>query len=127
MKRYVFKYTPEPTKTGIIYRPTTRVSLQSTTHEWYVFRAYVDSGADISLFQKTDAKLIGLNLYEGKYRAVMGIGKTLIPAYTHTVKMKIEETTLNVAVSFADSDEVPRLIGRTDIFKHFKITFNNKT
>jgi hypothetical protein len=89
-------------------------------------RVYIDSGADTPLFTKTDAKLLGLNLYQGEYRPIIGIGKTLIPAYTHKVKMKIEETTLNVNTSFADSDEVPRLLGRTDIFKHFKITFNEQ-
>ena len=126
MKRYIFKYTPEPTRTGIIHRPTARIFLQSTKNEWYAFRVYIDSGADMSLFTKTDAKLLGLNLYKGEYRPIIGIGKNLIPAYTHKIKMKIEETTLNVHTSFADSDEVPRLLGRTDIFKHFKITFNEQ-
>ena len=126
MKRYIFKYTPEPTRTGIIHRPTARILLQSTKNEWYAFRVYIDSGADMSLFTKTDAKLLGLNLYKGEYRPIIGIGKNLIPAYTHKIKMKIEETTLNVHTSFADSDEVPRLLGRTDIFKHFKITFNEQ-
>lgn len=126
MKRYIFKYTPEPTRTGIIHRPTARILLQSTKNEWYAFRVYIDSGADISLFTKTDAKLLVLDLYKGEYRPIIGIGKTLIPAYTHKIKMKIEETTLNVNASFADSDEVPRLLGRTDIFNHFKITFNEQ-
>ena len=126
MNRYIFKYTPEPTRTGIIHRPTARIFLQSTKNEWYAFRVYIDSGADMSLFTKTDAKLLGLDLYKGEYRPIIGIGKTLIPAYTHKVKMKIEETTLNVSTSFADSDEVPRLLGRTDIFKHFRITFNEQ-
>jgi hypothetical protein len=126
LKRYIFKYTPEPTKTGIIHRPTARILLQSTKNEWYAFRVYIDSGADMSLFTRTDAKLLGLDLYKGEYRPIIGVGKTLIPAYTHRIKMKIEETTLNVSTSFADSDEVPRLLGRTDIFKHFKITFNEQ-
>jgi hypothetical protein len=126
LNRYIFKYTPEPTKTGIIHRPTARILLQSTKNEWYAFRVYIDSGADMSLFTRTDAKLLGLDLYKGEYRPIIGVGKTLIPAYTHRIKMKIEETTLNVNTSFADSDEVPRLLGRTDIFKHFKITFNEQ-
>ena len=126
MKRYIFKYAPEPTKTGIIHRPIARILLQSTKDEWFAFRVYIDSGADISLFTKTDAKLLGIDLYKGEYRPIIGIGKTLIPAYTHKVVMRIEETTLNIKTSFADSDEVPRLLGRTDIFKHFKITFNEQ-
>ena len=124
MKRYIFKYTPELTRRGIIYRPTARVYLQSKKSKWFAFRVYIDSGADISLFTKGDSKILELNLYEGEYRPIIGIGKILIPAYIHKVKMKIGDTVLNVSVSFADSDEVPRLLGRTNIFKHFKITFN---
>ncbi|NLF87223.1 hypothetical protein GX563_00200 [Candidatus Bathyarchaeota archaeon] len=40
--------------------------------------------------------------------------------------MKIGDIELNVKAAFADSDEVPRLLGRTDIFPHFKITFNEQ-
>ena len=126
MKQYTFKYTPEPTRTGIIHRPTAHILLQSTKGEWYAFRAYIDSGADISLFTKTDTQLLGLDLYKGQYRPIIGIGKTLIPAYTHQTNIKIGHTTLKAHISFADSDEVPRLLGRTDIFKHFKITFNEQ-
>lgn len=126
MKRYIFKYTPEQTRKGTIYRPTARIYLQSNKDEWFAFRVYIDSGADISLFTKSDAKILELNLYQGEYRPIVGIGKILIPAYTHKIKMKIEETIINVNASFADSDEVPRLLGRTDIFKHFKITFNEQ-
>lgn len=124
MKRYIFKYTPELTRRGIIHRPTARVYLQSNKSEWFAFRVYIDSGADISLFTKGDSKILGLSLYEGEYRPIIGIGKVLIPAYIHKVKMKIGDTVLNINSSFADSDEVPRLLGRTNIFKHFKITFN---
>lgn len=126
MKRYIFSYTPEQTKKGIIYRPTARVYLQSKKGEWFAFRVYVDSGADISLFTKSDAKLLELDFYQGEYRPIVGIGKILIPAYMHNVKMKIGDTILNVNVSFAESDEVPRLLGGTDVFKHFKITFNEQ-
>ena len=124
MKRYIFKYTPELTRRGIIYRPTARAYLQSKKSKWFAFRVYIDSGADISLFTKGDSNILELNLYEGEYRPIIGIGKILIPAYIHKVKMKIGDTVLNVDVSFADSDEVPRLLGRINIFKYFKITFN---
>jgi len=124
LKRYIFKYTPELTRRGIIHRPTARVYLQSKKGEWFAFRVYIDSGADISLFTKGDSKILELNLYEGEYRPIIGIGKILIPAYIHKVKMKIGDTVLNADISFADSDEVPRILGRTNIFKHFKITFN---
>lgn len=126
MKSYVFKYSPEPLGLGIINRPKATVFLCSKTQEWHTFRIYVDSGADISLFRRTDAELLGLSLTQGEYRPIIGVGRTLIPAYVHTVKMKIGDTTLDVKTAFADSDEIPRLLGRTDVFNHLKIIFCEK-
>jgi hypothetical protein len=96
LTRYVFKYAPEPIGSGIINRPKATVLLCSTRKEWYAFRVYIDSGADMSLFTRNDAELLGLNLYQGEYRPIIGIGKTLIPAYTHTIKMKIGDTAIDV-------------------------------
>ncbi|MCL4429413.1 MAG: hypothetical protein M1167_01555 [Chloroflexi bacterium] len=42
------------------------------------------------------------------------------------VNLKIEDTVLSVKTAFADSDEVPRLLGRTDVFNHFRITFDER-
>lgn len=84
----------------------------------------MDSGADTSLFPKSDASLLNLNLYEGEYSPIVGIGRVMMPAYIHNVKVRIGETLLNVNIAFVDSDEVPRLLGRTDIFKCFRITFD---
>jgi hypothetical protein len=124
LKRYSFSYAPQPTKKGIIYRPVAQIFLQSIQEKWYAFEAYIDSGADISLFRRTDAELLGLNLRTGEYHPMMGIGKTLVPAYKHKIKLRIEDTVLEAFASFADSDEVPRLLGRTDVFNHFRITFD---
>jgi hypothetical protein len=37
--------------------------------------------------------------------------------------MRIGDEELNAKAAFADSDEVPRLLGRTDVFSNFKIIF----
>jgi hypothetical protein len=67
LRRYTFKYSPEQSKRGIVYRPIAYVSLQSKDGAWYFFYPYVNSGADTSLFTKGDASLLKLNLYEGVY------------------------------------------------------------
>ena len=123
MKKYIFKYLAEPTRTGVIQRPIARIFVRSTRNEWQAFRVYIDSGADISLFRRSDADLLGVCFNQGEYHPIIGIGRVLIPAYTHTIKMRIGDTPLDVKAAFADSDEVPRLLGRADIFRHFKITF----
>jgi hypothetical protein len=126
LNQHVFQYAPETVGSELIYRPKITVSLYSTNNNWHHFRVYVDSGADISLFTKDDAGILGLTLKEGKYKPIIGVGRTLIPAYIHTIKLKIGDTELNAKVAFADSDETSRLLGRTDIFPYFKITFNEQ-
>jgi hypothetical protein len=120
----VFKYSPEPSKGGIVHRPIAHVYLQSKDGTWYLFYPYVDSGADTCLFPKGDASLLKLNLYEGEYSPVVGVGRIMMPAYVHDVKMRIGENVLDASVAFADSDEVPRLLGRRDIFRRFKVAFD---
>lgn len=122
----MFKYSSESVGSEVVHRPKITVALCSTNEEWHAFRAYVDSGADMSLFTRGDAELLGLELKSGQYKPIIGVGRTLIPAYIHSVKIKIGETCLEARVAFADSDEVPRLLGRADIFMHFKITFSEQ-
>ena len=124
MKRYTFKYSPEPSRRGIIYRPVAYVHLRSLDGAWYYFYPYVDSGADTSLFSRGDASLLGLRLYDGEYSPIMGIGRVMLPAYLHVVKMRVGDVAFDARVAFADSDEVPRLLGREDVFKRFRVTFD---
>lgn len=124
MRRHIFKYSPEPSRRGTVYRPIAYVYLQSKDGVWYLFYPYIDSGADISLFPKADASLLKLEFSEGEYNPVVGIGRVLMPAYIHNVKMRIGETVFNVEVAFVDSDEVPRLLGRKGVFERFKIAFD---
>jgi hypothetical protein len=88
------------------------------------FLSYVDSGADTSLFPKGDALLPKVSFYDGEYRPIVGVGRVMMPAYVHDVKMRIGETVLDVSIAFADSDEVPRLLGRADVFGCFGIVFD---
>jgi len=122
--RYAFKYSSEPSKRGIVHRPIAHVHLQSKDGTWYLFYPYVDSGADTSLFPKGDSSLLKLNLYEGEYSPILGVGRVMVPAYIHDVKMRIGEIVMDASIAFADSDEAPRLLGRRDVFKRFKITFD---
>ena len=124
MKRYTFKYSPEPSRRGIIYRPVAYVHVRSLDGVWYRFYPYVDSGADTSLFSRGDASLLKLRLHDGEYSPIMGIGRVMMPAYLHVVKMRIGDVVFDVRAAFADSDEVPRLLGREDVFKRFRVTFD---
>jgi hypothetical protein len=125
MKRYAFRYIKERTRSGdIIYRPIAHVYLKGRNREWHLFYPYIDSGADTSMFTRSDCELLGLTLYNGTFRSMSGIGHVSIPAYIHKVLMKIGEEKFQARVAFADSNEIPRLLGRLDIFKKFRIIFD---
>ena len=49
--KFTFKYRREEAKKRIIYRPIVKLSLKSTDGRWYMFTAYVDSGADVSMLR----------------------------------------------------------------------------
>lgn len=68
--------------------------------------------------------MLCLDIYRREYRPIVSIGKILIPAYMHNVEARIGETIIKASIAFVDSDEAPRLIVRMDIFKRFKVTFD---
>ena len=124
--KFTFKYRREEAKKRIIYRPIVKLSLKSTDGRWYMFTAYVDSGADVSMLPKGDAELLGIRIYAGEYWPLTGIGRAIIPAYLHEVMARIGTLEFPMHVAFADSDEVPRIVGRADVFTRFRIMFDEQ-
>ncbi|MFQ6056310.1 MAG: hypothetical protein ACE5J3_10065 [Methanosarcinales archaeon] len=124
--RYSFKYRKERSKIEKeVYRPVASVYIKGIDGNWYLFYPYIDSGADISLFTKTDCELLGYNLEEGNEHLV-GCISGLVRIFVHEIQMKIGEDVFDVKVGFADSEEVPRLLGRFSIFPKFLICFDEK-
>ena len=125
MRRYTFEYVAERTRSGeVIHRPIVHLYARSKGGEWYLFYPYVDSGADITLFTRSDCELLGLKLRDGVYRPMSGIVRVEIPAYVHVVPIRVGDEEFDARMAFADSDEVPRVLGRSEIFKRFRITFD---
>ncbi|MCC6004305.1 MAG: retropepsin-like domain-containing protein [Thermofilum sp.] len=106
--KLTFKYRKEQIKTRTVYRPVVKLSLKSIDDHWYTFTAYVDSGADVSLFPKGDSKLLGINLYKGECWKLFGVGGAIIPAYLHETRVKVGPLELPVRIAFADLNRVAR-------------------
>ncbi|HID27954.1 MAG TPA: hypothetical protein EYP22_09115 [Methanosarcinales archaeon] len=77
------------------------------------------------MFTKTDCELLGYNLEEGN-EYLVGCISGLVRIFVHEIQMKIGEDIFDVKVGFADSEEVPRLLGRLSIFPKFLICFDEK-
>lgn len=127
MKRCAFPYRREySTLIGEIYRPTVTVYLQAKNKRWVGFTLYADSGADITLLPKSACKGLGYNLKAGEPGYVGGITQGRIKVYVHEIGMKSGEEALKAKMAFAQTENVPPLLGRTDVFDHFKVCYDNK-
>lgn len=87
--------------------------------------ALIDSGGELSIFQKKIAHELGINyLATKKIQMFTGVcGKMLI--YVHEVRMIIGEKEFNCPVGFSDDYGASfNLLGRQGFFENFKITFN---
>lgn len=127
MKRYTFPYRREySTLIGEIHRPITTVYLQARNKRWIGFTLYVDSGADITLLPKSACKGLGYSLKAGEPGYVGGITRGRIKVYIHEISMKLGEEVFKAKVAFAQTENVPPLLGRTDVFDHFKVCYDNE-
>ena len=122
---FSFPYREERTRFGeIIFRPRATIELQGMDRAWYKFSLYADSGADVTLLRRSDCKILGYELTMGDERPLGGIGKGFVKTYVHRIKLKIGTMEFVCAVAFADEEEIPRLLGREDVFEYFRICFD---
>jgi len=127
MKQYIFPYRREySTLIGEIHRPVATIYIEAENKTWRGFTLYADSGADITLLPRSACKGLGYNLTAGKPGQVGGITKGKIKVYVHELNAKIGDEAFKARIAFAQTENIPPLLGRADIFDHFKVCFNNK-
>lgn len=118
----IFKYKEESLGKGRIKRPIADVFLKSTSCQWIEFHPYIDSGADLTLIPLSLGKLIGWHLDEEKVEQIGWIRGSVPVIYKKTdIRIGKEEFSLNLG--WALIENVPPLLGRTDIFDRFDVTF----
>lgn len=122
--RVEFPYRKERSSTfGVIYRPVAKVILEDKFDQWL----YVDSGADITLIPLSVGDLIGLHrLKQDRLQKIMGVGKSSVPIILKTTSMRIGSVSFRARVAWSQVEDVPPLLGRTDVFRRFHVTFREK-
>lgn len=114
---------------GPILRPVARVVLINDQTE-VPEHVYVDSGADVSLIPKSVGDILGFEVEKtDQITEIKGVGERGIPIIIKKTKMKIGDRLLETRIAWALIEEVPLLLGRTDIFNLFDVCFkkNAKT
>ncbi|MBI2611166.1 hypothetical protein HYW54_00280 [Candidatus Gottesmanbacteria bacterium] len=120
----IFRYKEEPSgkKNELIKRPIADIYIRSKSGPWIEFHPYIDSGADVTLIPLTLGNLIGLKVDEKKIEQIGGI-RGSVPAIYSQEKIRIGDNILSARIAWALIEEVPPLLGRTDIFDSFHVTF----
>lgn len=119
----VFRYRQELTNSNeIIHRPVADVSIKTVSGEWIEFHPYIDSGADVTLIPFSFGKLIGLKTDEKKIEQIGGIRGSVPVIYHHCI-IRIGLYGFPIKLAWTLIEEVPPLLGRSEMFDYFSITF----
>ena|ERR1700676_464256 len=105
-------------------RPIVKVRLSCGDRE-QAFLALIDSGADVTLFHLSVAKLLGITDFEREGR-VVGISGEVMPIHYRTLKLQLEgaDESIEIEAGFVDSPGVGALLGQAGFFEHFHICFD---
>lgn len=122
--RVVFPYAREKSSLlGTILRPVARIVLNRT----FPHMMYIDSGADITLLPHSVGKLIGLEEQSGERPdKIYGVGDSSVEVFIRRVSMKIGKKQFSARVAWSTAEDVPLLLGRLDVFRRFRIVFDER-
>jgi hypothetical protein len=94
-------------------------------HQWVM--ALVDSGADITLFNASIAKLLDISVKQGKEIPLFGfLENETTPVYMHQVNLAVENLgSVDTNVAFTCDETYPQLsiLGRRGFFEKFRVEF----
>ncbi|OGG14362.1 hypothetical protein A2773_02905 [Candidatus Gottesmanbacteria bacterium RIFCSPHIGHO2_01_FULL_39_10] len=123
----IFKYKEESLGVGrgTVRRPVADVFLKTQSGSYIEFHPYIDSGADLTLIPLSLGKLLGLHIDEKHMEQIGGI-KGSVPIIQTECQMRIGQEDLKAKIAWALIEDVPPVLGRTDIFDRFNVTFKQK-
>lgn len=129
MKKYIFPYGFKLSFKGgkIATFPAIGLTMmKENSSEEFSFLVLVDSGAEISLFTKGDAELLGLSLETGEKINIGTVSGDRFSAFLHPIIIKIGEEKFRIKVAFSANNDTPRVLGRNPIFSKFFIIFDEE-
>ena len=121
-----FDYRQEKLHTGeVIFRPVAKIYLLRSENEWIAEYFYVDSGADYTLIPYQMGKFLNVEKRASKVKEIGGIGGVIAVRFA-VVPMKIDAYQFDCTLAWAQIERVPLLLGRSNIFDYFDITFQQR-
>ncbi len=120
-----FRYQEEKSEiTGTILRPVASLEFRSRGGEGIEIPMYIDSGADMTLIPRSFGRLLRLELKKDEIKHLRGVGGGEVHVIVTNVEIRMNGLEFQISVAWALAEDVPTLLGRTDLFDRFKILFD---
>jgi hypothetical protein len=111
---------------GPVAKPVANVFLKTATGEWREFFVDVDSGAAVTVLNKTDCEFLGYTFNSGDYCELEGVGGNKIPCFVHRIDMRIGGEVIQARIAFSSVPIRELYLGRADVFDNFQINLRGK-
>ena len=125
-RRIEFTYLPTPHGSSYIWSPVIPVRISKGRRTTpYLFRALIDSGADVNLIPALHGAITGIDIKPGLAVRTHGVGG-VVKAYRHNIKLIVGNKEFNTTADFT-YDFPLALLGRRGFFDLFKkVSFREK-
>jgi len=112
-------------KFGAILRPVAPILITNRlkSNKFILATMYIDSGADVTMIPLKAGEVLGFTYDTKKIFHMHGISGSL-PCILEKAKLKIGNKLIHADITWALTDEAPFLLGRRNVFKNFKIAFD---
>lgn len=128
MSTIKYRYRKKHSKIfGTVLRPLVDIEIWSkTNNEWEIIdNVLADTGADLSILPRFLAESLVKDITTGQYIEVRGVvPNTVLIAFVHTVQIRVNEKEFETKVAFADSNDVPPILGRYKGLDLFEVIYN---
>jgi len=111
---------------GTVLRPLVSLEAYSELLEQWVLleNLLADTGADISVLPRPLGELLIGDITTGRYAPLSGLNPgAVLPAFIHTVQIRLGDEEFEMPVAVADSSLVPPVLGRRDALDRFIVRF----
>ncbi len=110
---------------GEVWVPIVPIALQGVDGQFQPLALQIDSGAVISLLRRSTADLLGIDWETGREIELSSVGGAPTRAHLHSIMTEFPGVTRRpVQFAIAESESVPNLLGRVDVFESIQIQFD---
>lgn len=122
----IHKWRRLPTKYfGEVWVPFAHIQLKDSTGKLHALSLQIDSGAVVSLLSRSVADLLQVDLEKGHRVELGSVGGAATVAYVHSIETVFtERMRFPVRFAIADTENVPNLLGRLDVFDRLQLDFD---